>query len=398
METAARIHLNPKKIRSVERYHPWIFSGAIRRIEGKPSDGDFVTVCGANDAIIGHGFYAEGASIAVRLSHFGSSIPAENWWQERLQNAWNYRKNLGINAKEDTNAFRWIHGEGDGLPGLILDCYNGVVVMQAHHAGIYSIRHELAESIKAVYGPELKAIYCKSRETMHDDGLEDEYLFGSLEGRHSAKENGLSFFIDFEGGQKTGFFIDQRENRALLANYASGKKVLNTFSYTAGFSVYALQADAALVHSLDSSQRALDFGDENVKLNGAHTDRHRSIKADAVDYLKHLDESYDIIVLDPPAFAKHQRAKHRAVQAYKRINRLAMEQITKGGLLFTFSCSQAIDEALFANTVTAAAIEAGRHVRIVHRLHQPADHPVNAFHSEGAYLKGLVLEVGASIT
>lgn len=397
METAAKIHLNPKKIRSVERYHPWVFSGAIHRIEGKPTDGDFVTLCGANGAIVGHGFFAEGASIAVRLSHFGSAIPDENWWQNRLQNAWDYRMGLGITSNGETDAFRWIHGEGDGLPGLILDCYNGVVVMQAHHAGSYRMRHELAESIKAVYGPELKAIYCKSRETLHNDEIEDGYLFGAIEGRHSAKEHGHSFYIDFEGGQKTGFFIDQRENRALLGRYAQGKKVLNTFSYTAGFSVYALRADATLVHSLDSSQRALDFGEENVLLNAVNTERHRSIKADAVDYLKNLEETYDLIVLDPPAFAKHQRAKHRAVQAYKRINRLAMEQIAPGGLLFTFSCSQAIDEALFANTVIAAAIEAGRPARIVHRLHQPADHPVNAFHPEGAYLKGLVLEVGAAV-
>lgn len=392
MKSTATLLLNPKKTRSLDRFHPWVFSGAIVRIDGEPQPGDFVRVCNIGGQLLGHGFYAEGGSITVRLTHFGNEEPQSNWLHDRLLNAYELRVTLGLADRADTSAYRLIHGEGDGLPGLIIDHYNGVFVVQAHARGIFRILDQITASIVGIYGDRCKAIYNKSADTL-PGGCEDGYLYGSALEEHTALEYGNAFYIDFVGGQKTGFFIDQRENRKLLGTLSKGRRVLNTFSYTGGFSVFALRADAALVHSLDSSKRALDVGDRNVALNGLDDGRHASIQADAVQYMKQLETNYDLIVLDPPAFAKHLKARHAAVQGYKRINLLAMQQIDKGGLLFTFSCSQAVDQELFTNTVIAAAIESGRKVRILHRLHQPADHPVNAFHPEGAYLKGLVLSI-----
>jgi 23S rRNA (cytosine1962-C5)-methyltransferase len=392
MKSNATLLLNPKKTRSLDRFHPWVFSGAIVRIDGEPQPGDFVRVCNIGGQLLGHGFYAEGGSITVRLTHFGSEEPQPNWLYDRLLNAYELRIAMGLANQTETTAYRLIHGEGDGLPGLIIDHYNGVFVVQAHARGIFRILDQIVESIVRIYGEQCKAIYNKSADTL-PGGCEDGYLYGSAIEEHTALEYGNAFYIDFVGGQKTGFFIDQRENRKLLVTLSKGRRVLNTFSYTGGFSVFALRADAALVHSLDSSKRALDVGDRNVTLNGLDDGRHASIQADAVQYMKQLETNYDLIVLDPPAFAKHLKARHAAVQGYKRINLLAMQQIDKGGLLFTFSCSQAVDQELFTNTVIAAAIESGRKVRILHRLHQPADHPVNAFHPEGAYLKGLVLSI-----
>ena len=392
MKSNATLLLNPKKTRSLDRFHPWVFSGAIVRIDGEPQPGDFVRVCNIGGQLLGHGFYAEGGSITVRLTHFGSEEPQPNWLYDRLLNAYELRIAMGLANQTETTAYRLIHGEGDGLPGLIIDHYNGVFVVQAHARGIFRILDQIVESIVRIYGDRCKAIYNKSADTL-PGGCEDGYLYGSAIEEHTALEYGNAFYIDFVGGQKTGFFIDQRENRKLLGTLSKGRRVLNTFSYTGGFSVFALRADAALVHSLDSSKRALDVGDRNVALNGLDDGRHASIQADAVQYMKQLETNYDLIVLDPPAFAKHLKARHAAVQGYKRINLLAMQQIDKGGLLFTFSCSQAVDQELFTNTVIAAAIESGRKVRILHRLHQPADHPVNAFHPEGAYLKGLVLSI-----
>lgn len=392
MKPTATLLLNPKKTRSLDRFHPWVFSGAIVRIDGEPQAGDFVSVGSIGGGILGHGFYAEGGSITVRLTHFGNEEPQPNWLLDRIQNAYDLRRALGLVNDPATNAYRLIHGEGDGLPGLIIDHYNGVFVIQAHARGIYRILDQIAESITTIYGEECKAIYNKSGDTL-PGGCEDGYLFGEPILEHTALEYGNQFHIDFVGGQKTGFFIDQRENRNLLGKLSHGRRVLNTFSYTGGFSVFALRADASLVHSLDSSKRALEVGDRNVSLNGFDDGRHTSIQADAVQYLKQLETNYDLIVLDPPAFAKHLKARHQAVQGYKRINLLAMQQIDRGGLIFTFSCSQAVDQELFTNTVIAAAIESGRKVRILHYLHQPADHPVNAFHPEGSYLKGLVLSV-----
>ena len=398
MEVTANIALKPKKTRSIQRFHPWIFSGAIAFIDGEPENGDFVKVTDTKGKVLGHGFFTPDASIAVRMTHFGKEKVVDRWWHERLQRAYNLRNDLGFVANAETTAYRLIHGEGDGFPGLIIDHYDGVLVMQVHAPGMWMIKDELVASFVEIYGDNLKAVYNKSRDTLPNAEamqVENYYAHGSDSAlaKMTAKEYGLEFNIDWEKGQKTGFFIDQRENRKLLGDLSKGKKVLNTFSYTAGFSVFALQAGATLVHSLDSSARALEVGENNVALNSLDDGRHKSIQADAVQYLKQLEEDYDIIVLDPPAFAKHQRARHRAVQGYKRINMQAIKHIKSGGLIFTFSCSQAVDKELFNNTVIASAIEAGRKVRILHQLHQPADHPVNAFHPEGEYLKGLVLRV-----
>ncbi|MGF1565290.1 MAG: class I SAM-dependent rRNA methyltransferase [Flavobacteriales bacterium] len=392
MQPTATLFLHPKKTRSVERFHPWVFSGAIVKTDGQPQPGDFVAVRIVNGTLLGHGFYGEGGSIAARMTHFGEEPPGDRWWHARLQNAYHLRTALGLTSSNETDTYRLVHGEGDGLPGLIIDHYAGVLVVQAHTAGMHRLLPRITESLVDIYGAACKAVYNKSGDTL-PGGAEEGYLHGDPLAEHSSLEYGNRFAIDFTGGQKTGFFIDQRENRRLLGELSKDRKVLNTFSYTGGFSMYALNSGAQLVHSLDSSKRALDVGEKNLELNDFDASKHRSIQADAVQYLKHLEEPYDLIVLDPPAFAKHLKARHQAVQGYKRINALAMKHIEPGGLLFTFSCSQAVDRDLFTNTIIAAAIESGRRVRILHRLSQPADHPVNAFHPEGEYLKGLVVEV-----
>ncbi len=289
-----------------------------------------------------------------------------------------------------------MHAEGDHLPGLIIDFYNGVAVMQCHSLGMYKHRQLISSALQSELGNHLTAVYDKSAEFMlKNHGMEEEngYLFGSCQTPHKALENGNTFEIDWITGQKTGFFIDQRDNRDLLGHYSGGKKVLNTFSYSGGFSVYALQCEANLVHSLDSSKKALELADANVKANSLDEAKHKSIASDTLDYLKEMDEDYDIIILDPPAYAKHQRVRHKAVQGYKRLNSYAIKHIKPGGLIFTFSCSQAVDKTLFTNTITAAAIAEGRKVRILHQLHQPPDHPVNVYHPESEYLKGLVIQV-----
>ncbi|MBI1267735.1 MAG: methyltransferase [Cryomorphaceae bacterium] len=387
------IILKARKEQSLLRFHPWVFSGAIGG-QVNFQEGDFVRVVAASGQILGYGHFTPNTSIAVRLTHFGNEEPSENWIRERLQSAYDLREQIGLADNPNTNTYRLVHAEGDLLPGLIIDHYDGVFVIQAHSSGMYQLRHKISEALQEIYGNRCKAVFDKSAETLAKSKLvaENGYLFGSSPETHQAKENGLEFRIDWEGGQKTGFFIDQRESRKLLGEMSKGKSVLNTFSYTGGFSLYALQSGATKVHSLDSSARALEIANENAALNG-YSDRHDIIQADAVQYLKNLGEEYDIIVLDPPAFAKHLSARHQAVQGYKRINSLAMRQMKPGGLLFTFSCSQAVDKQLFNSTIVAAAIEAGRKVRILHQLHQPADHPVSAFHPEGEYLKGLVVRV-----
>lgn len=387
------IILKARKEQSLLRFHPWVFSGAIAG-QVNYQEGDFVRVVAASGQVLGYGHFTPNTSIAVRLTHFGKEQPTEHWIQERLQAAYDLRVQIGLADNPDTNTYRLVHAEGDLLPGLIIDHYDGVLVIQAHSSGMYQLRNEISTALQNIYGKRCKAVFDKSAETLAKSKLvaENGYLFGSSPDNHQAKENGLMFKIDWEGGQKTGFFIDQRESRRLLGELSKGKSVLNTFSYTGGFSLYALQAGATKVHSLDSSARALDIANQNAELNG-YSDRHDIIQADAVQYLKNLGEEYDIIVLDPPAFAKHLSARHQAVQGYKRINSLAMQQMKPGGLLFTFSCSQAVDKQLFNSTVVAAAIEAGRKVRILHQLHQPADHPISAFHPEGEYLKGLVVRV-----
>jgi len=384
------VQLYKKKTQSVERRHPWIFSGAIDLASEELEDGDLVTVHDHQSCFLARGHF-QNATIAVRVLTF-EDIPIDaEFFREKIQNAVNVRRSLNV-FREDNSIFRLIHGEGDGLPGLIVDYYNKVAVIQCHSIGMYRSIAFIAEGLKTVLKDELTAIYNKSSETLPDRvEVNDSYLFGSCEMPHVATENGVQFNIDWINGQKTGFFIDQRENRLLVGKYARGKKILNTFCYSGGFSLLALKNGAELVHSLDSSKKAIRLTDENVALNGFKN--HASIVADAMEYMKELPEAYDIIILDPPAFAKHRDKRHKAVQGYKRLNAHAIRQIKPGGIIFTFSCSQVIDKLLFTNTVIAASIEAGRNVRILEQLHQPADHPIAAVHPEGEYLKGLVIYV-----
>jgi 23S rRNA (cytosine1962-C5)-methyltransferase len=389
-----KITLKPGKENSLLRKHPWVFSGAIGKTEGTFSNGDMVEVYASNGKYLGTGHWSEG-SIAVRIFSFVGYDGSDDFWKKKIQSAYDVRKKIGLINNSETNLFRLVHAEGDGLPGLIVDIYGNTAVVQSHSVGMHRMKPVLSQAILDVFGGKITTVFDKSSEKLQKNTgevIQNQYLEGAL-ADNVCLEHGCKFKIDWEDGQKTGFFVDQRENRKLLAEYAHGKKVLNTFCYTGGFSVYALKAGAELVHSLDSSQKALDLTEENVALNGFDSSKHAVIKADAVDYLKNLKEDYDIIVLDPPAFAKHLSARHKAVQGYMRINEAAMRQIKPGGLLFTFSCSQAVDKQLFHNSITAAAISAGRSVRVLHQLHQPADHPIHLNHPEGEYLKGLVLEV-----
>lgn len=384
------VQLHKKKTQSVERRHPWIFSGAINLVSDDLEDGDLVTVQDAQEHFLARGHF-QNATIAVRVLSFNDVQIDADFFQRKIQNAVDVRRSLNV-FRDDNSIFRLIHGEGDGLPGLIVDYYSKVAVIQCHSIGMYRSVELIAEGLKNVLKEDLIAIYNKSSETLPDRvEVADTYLFGNCEMPHPAIENGVKFNIDWINGQKTGFFIDQHENRLLLGKYAKGKKVLNTFCYSGGFSLSALKNGAELVHSLDSSKKAIQLTEDNVKLNGFQN--HASIVADAMEYMKELPESYDIIVLDPPAFAKHRDKRHKAVQGYKRLNAHAIRQIKPGGIIFTFSCSQVVDKALFTNTVIAASIEAGRSVRILEQLHQPADHPVSAVHPEGEYLKGLVIYV-----
>jgi 23S rRNA (cytosine1962-C5)-methyltransferase len=389
-----KIYLKPGKEKSIMRFHPWVFSGAIKRMEGSPVEGDLVEVHANKGRFLGVGHYGE-QSIAVRLLAFEERAIDADFWLEKVRSAFQLRERLGFIDNQETNVYRLMHAEGDNVPGLIIDMYNGTAVIQAHSAGMHHAKAEIVAALKEVYGDQLKAVYDKSAETLpkkSNIAVENGYLYGAENAVKDVVENGHKFHVDWETGQKTGFFIDQRDNRELLSRYAKGKKILNTFCYSGGFSIYGLNKGAAEVHSLDSSQKAIDLVDKNVALIDGEVN-HKSIVADAMDYIKGLETEYDIIVLDPPAFAKHRSAKHNAVQGYKRLNARAIEQIKPGGIIFTFSCSQVVDKALFYHTITAAAISAGRKIRVLHRLEQPADHPVNIFHPEGEYLKGLVIQV-----
>ncbi len=389
MERTVQIH--KKKLHSIQRRHPWIFSGAIVSDTDSFTDGDLVGVEDAAGNIIARGHFQH-ATIAVRILTFHDEAIDQAFFNDRLSNAVQTRRNKDL-ISFDNNICRLVHGEGDGLPGLIVDFYNGVAVIQCHSIGMYQMIEMISLGLQNALGTDLKAIYSKSSDTLvGKDNIEDGYLFGTCETPHLAFENKVKFHIDWISGQKTGFFVDQRENRLLLAKYAKGKKVLNTFCYSGGFSLLALQYGADLVHSLDSSKKAIALTDANIALNGFEK-QHASIVADAMQYMKELPEDYDIIVLDPPAFAKHRNKRHKAVQGYKRLNAHTIRQIKPGGIIFTFSCSQVVDKQLFNNTVIAAAIETGRNVRILEQLHQPMDHPINAFHPEGEYLKGLVIQV-----
>jgi 23S rRNA (cytosine1962-C5)-methyltransferase len=390
-----KITLINGKEHSLKRFHPWVFSGAIKKINGDVNEGDLVEVFSAKDEFLGMGHYQIG-SIAVRMFSFQKANVDSSFWKEKLESAYNFRKQLSLVDNSSTNCYRLCFGEGDGLPGFVIDYYNGTAVMQSHSIGMHLLKNEFTNALKEIYGDKLTAVYDKSEDTMPKQAAikaTNGYLWRSDAAKENTivTENNHRFYIDFVGGQKTGFFIDQRDNRTFLANYAKDKVVLNTFCYTGGFSVYAANSGAKEVHSIDISKKAIELTDKNIALN--NIGNHQSFAVDTFDFLKHKEDVYDIIVLDPPAFAKHQNVKHNAIMGYKRLNYEAIKQLKKGGLLFTFSCSQVVDKYTFFSTVMAAAIEAGRTVRVIHHLTQPADHCINIFHPEGEYLKGLVIEV-----
>lgn len=387
----SKIFLKPKKEIFLQRRHPWIFSGAIGKKEGDLSDGEVVDVFSNRGEFLAKGHFHDG-SIAVRILSYEQLPLDADFWKKRLQNARQYRSTLGIFQNEKTNCYRLVHGEGDQLPGLVIDVYGNTAVLQCHSIGMHRQRAEIAEAILEV-SPEVEAIYDKSSETLpgrYAADFENGYLTGNS-APQVVFENGHSFFVDWEIGQKTGFFLDQRDNRNLLGKYAKDKKILNAFCYSGGFSIYALRAGASHVHSVDASAKAIGWAEKNVELNPSEGE-HEATVGDVQKFLKHC-ENYDIMVIDPPAFAKKINKRHNAVQAYKRLNAKALQKINAGGLLFTFSCSQVIDRELFYNTIVAAGIEAGRNIRVMHHLSQPPDHPVNLFHPEGSYLKGLVVAV-----
>jgi 23S rRNA (cytosine1962-C5)-methyltransferase len=394
MTISGKVFLKRGKEISIERFHPWIFSGAIQKLEGAVTDGSWVEVMAFNNRTLGFGHYQNG-SIAVRMLSFYSDKPAPDFFAKKLSNALALRNSASL-PDDRTNAFRLIHGEGDGLPGLIVDYYHGVCVMQAHSVGMHLDRNEISAALQQVFADNLTAIYYKSQSTLPGklrDAGQDEYLFGKGIGKHIILENANQFYVDWQEGQKTGFFLDQRENRKLLGSFSRNKKVLNTFCYTGGFSIYALTSGASLVHSVDSSQKAIDLTRSNIELNGFDPALHECFAEDTFDFLKDKQNEYDVIVVDPPAFAKHRDARHQAVRGYQRLNTEAMRAIKPGGILFTFSCSQVVDRQLFYDTIVSAAIQAGRQTSVLHHLSQPADHPVSIFHPEGEYLKGLVLYV-----
>lgn len=386
-----KIALKKGKESFLERRHPWIFSGAIQSDTSTVEDGELIELTNFKGDFCAIGFFQPG-SIAVRVLTFENRTIDQSFWDERVKRAVSLRRELGLMSQKN-NICRLVHGEGDELTGLIVDFYNGTAIIQAHAVGMYNHREEISKALQKAIGPHLNAMYSKSKETLPERvNAVDGYLFGECTTPHIAKEMGHSFSIDWTSGQKTGFFIDQRENRALLGSFSKGKKVLNTFCYSGGFSIYALANGAKEVHSIDSSAKAIELVDKNVKLlDFAGT--HKSIVADAVKYMNDLEDKFDIIVLDPPAFAKHHNKRHQAIKAYTRLNSNAIRQINSGGIIFTFSCSQVVDPYQFEKAVINAAITVGRTVQILYHLHQPADHPISAFHPEGEYLKGLVLKV-----
>lgn len=391
----AKVILKPKKEESLQRFHPWVFSGAIQKIAGSPKEGDIVDVYTCNGEYCATGHYQIG-SIAVRIFTFEKTEPGKSFWTEKLRRAYEMRRAIGLAESSDTDAYRLIHGEGDFMPGLVIDIYNKTAVMQAHSVGMHNIRQELAEGLIEVFGGKLENVYYKSESTLPfkaNIDTEDGYLIGKDDKNYIATENGLKFQADWLKGQKTGFFIDQRENRALLEKYAKGRSVLNMFCYTGGFSFYALRGGAKEVHSVDSSAKAIELTKKNVELNFADCKNHEAYAVDAFKYLDDMQDRYDLIILDPPAFAKHRDVLRNALQGYKKLNAKAFEKIKPGGILFTFSCSQAVSKEQFRLAVFSAAAISGRNVKILHQLTQPADHPVSIYHPEGEYLKGLVLYV-----
>lgn len=388
----SKIILKPKKEESLQRFHPWVFSGAIQKIEGSPEEGETVEVYGSNGMFLAVGHYQIG-SIAVRILAFKQIRIDASFWRKRVRVAYQLRRTLKLTGA-DNNTFRLIHGEGDSLPGLIVDVYGNTAVVQAHSVGMHQSRHAVAEAIREEL-TEIENIYYKSDATLPfkaNLNNEDGYLYGG-DTIEAAVENGLMFDVDWVKGQKTGFFIDQRENRSLLEFYAGGRSVLNMFCYTGGFSFYAMRGGAEVVHSVDSSAKAISLTKKNVELNFPDDPRHEAFAEDAFKYLEKMGDNYDLIVLDPPAFAKHKNVLRNALQGYRKLNAIAFEKIRPGGILFTFSCSQVVSKENFRLAVFSAAAQSGRNVRILHQLTQPADHPVNIYHPEGEYLKGLVLYV-----
>ena len=382
------------KEESLQRFHPWIFSGAIQRIDGKPEEGDVVTVYTNDHRFIARGHVQVG-SIAVRVLTFNDEAIDQAFWNKRIATAYDLRERTGISSREDNNTYRLVHGEGDNLPGLIIDIYGDTAVMQAHSVGMHVSRMQIADAVKEVLGDKIKNIYYKSDTTLPykaDINKDNGYIMGGNASNIST-EYGLKFHIDWLRGQKTGFFVDQRENRSLLEKYAKGRKLLNMFCYTGGFSIYALRGGAEIVHSVDSSSKAIDLTNANVEINFPGDKRHTAYAEDAFDFLDRMGNNYNLIILDPPAFAKHRDSLRNALIGYRRLNAKAIEKIQPGGILFTFSCSQVVSKENFRTAVFTAAAMAKRNVRILHQLTQPADHPVNIYHPEGEYLKGLVLYV-----
>ena len=391
-----KVILKPTKEKSLLRKHPWLFSGAIKKIDDNIHDGDIVRIYSNKDKYLATGHYNEG-NISVRIFDFMDQIINDEFWEEKIKKAL-FLRNSSILINDSNNVYRLIHAEGDHMPGFICDIYNQVAVFQFHSIGMWKLKELFSKIIQKLI-PKIEMIYDKSEKTLpkkHIDqySIENSYLLKNLEITNTTVlEYGNEFKIDWENGQKTGFFIDQRENRKFLGEMSKGKKILNTFCYSGGFSIYALNSGAKEVHSLDSSQKAIDLVDENIEFVKDNNIKHLSIVEDAMSFIKDLDHEYDIIVLDPPAFAKHIKVKHKALQGYKRLNIKAIEQIKPNGILFTFSCSQVIDNNLFRHMVLSSAIIAGRNVSILKQLHQPADHPINIFHPESEYLKGLILKV-----
>lgn len=389
-----KVYLKAGKEESLKRFHPWIFSGAIARINGEPEEGDVVEVYTSTKAFIAIGHFQIG-SIAVRVLSFKQEAIDLEFWKRRLSEAYRLRERIGIAHYPGNNTYRLVHGEGDSLPGLIIDVYGKTAVMQAHSAGMHVDRMTICDALTEVMAHEIEHVYYKSESTLPfkaDLFPENGFLKGG-NADNIAQEYGLKFHVDWLKGQKTGFFVDQRENRALIERYAKGRSVLNMFCYTGGFSFYAMRGGAELVHSVDSSAKAIDLTTRNVELNFPGDNRHTAYAEDAFKYLDRMGDQYDLIVLDPPAFAKHRDALRNALQGYRKINAKAMEKIKPGGILFTFSCSQVVTKENFRTTIFSAAAMTGRNVRILHQLTQPADHPVNIYHPEGEYLKGLVVYV-----
>lgn len=391
-----KIILKPKREESLRRFHPWIFSGAVRQIEGSPSDGDIVEVFSSGGDFLAVGHYQPDASIAIRVLSFTRQLIDKDFWKAKLQQAFELRRVAGLTDRPDNNVYRLVHGEGDGLPGLIVDIYHKVAVIQAHSMGMYRLRELFADLLLEIYDSNLRAVYDKSEKTVFDpsgQAVENAYLYGATPPDYHFTEYGNVFEAGWESGQKTGFFIDQRENRLLVEKYAKGKTVLNMFGYTGAFSVYAIRGGAKEVHTVDSSQKAMEAAGRNVRLNFPHYDAHHVYVSDCFEFMNKVNRTYDLVIVDPPAFAKNHHALKNALQAYRRLNAKALSLVNPGGVCFTFSCSQIVSKDQFRSAIFSAALLAGRRIRILHQLTQPADHPVNIFHPEGEYLKGLALYV-----